>query len=236
MIGRIDVHSHLLPNVDDGCGSLEESLECARILSAAGYTHAFCTPHIWPNLPNNTIAAITRWTALFQEELHRREIPLRVLPGGELNLHEELQNLPPEQIVSFAMNRRFVLLDLWGKELPSFFAPTIRWLQSLGLQVILAHPERMRAVQDDPSLAETIINMGVLLQGNLHCLSDPPQTYTRRTAELFLREGRYFLLGSDTHKLATLPERINGLRHAIQMVGDETVDQLTIHNPRQLLP
>ena len=49
--GRIDVHSHLLPGLDDGCVSLDESLACARRLVAEGYTHSFCTPHIWPNLP-----------------------------------------------------------------------------------------------------------------------------------------------------------------------------------------
>ena len=53
--GRIDVHSHLLPNVDDGCGSQAETLECARRLVEAGYTHSFCTPHYWPNLPTSAL-------------------------------------------------------------------------------------------------------------------------------------------------------------------------------------
>ena len=60
--GRIDVHSHLLPNVDDGCSSLAESLECARRMVQAGYTHCFCTPHYWPSLATSA-TNVRKWTA-----------------------------------------------------------------------------------------------------------------------------------------------------------------------------
>src|SRR4051794_15107533 len=56
--GRIDVHSHLLPGVDDGCASIEDSIACAARMVAAGYTHSFCTPHVWPDLPHNNAGTI----------------------------------------------------------------------------------------------------------------------------------------------------------------------------------
>jgi protein-tyrosine phosphatase len=62
MHGRIDVHAHLIPGVDDGCADVRESIECGRMLVGAGYTHAFCTPHIWPNLPGNNVEEIARRT------------------------------------------------------------------------------------------------------------------------------------------------------------------------------
>src|SRR5947209_19694596 len=101
--GRIDVHSHLLPGIDDGCRSVEESLRCARRMVAAGYTHSFVTPHIWPGLPANTIANITALTQRLQAALDRGDIPLRLIPGGELNLSPTLAQTPREELITYGM-------------------------------------------------------------------------------------------------------------------------------------
>ena len=235
-IGRVDVHSHLLPGIDDGCESLDESLACARVLVSEGYTHSFCTPHIWPSLPLNTVDNIRRRVADLQIAFERAGIPLRLLPGGEINLRDDTMHTAPDELVSFDMTGRHVLIDLWAEAIPKFFAPNVRWLQSRGATVVLAHPERMRAVQADPSLADYFAEMGILLQGNLQCFGDPPHAETRRVAEQFLREKRYFMLGSDLHNLKSLPIRIAGLYRVIEMVGEEGAWALTSTNPGQLLP
>jgi protein-tyrosine phosphatase len=235
-IGRVDVHSHLIPGVDDGCQTLDESLECARLLVSEGYTHSFCTPHVWPSLPLNTPDNIRRMVADLQIALEHAHIPLRVLPGGEINLREDTLHTASESLVTYDMAGRFVLIDLWAEKLPPFFAPNVRWLQSRGAKVILAHPERMRAVQINPGLADTFAELGLLLQGNLQCFGDPPHAETRRVAEQYLGEGRYFMLGSDLHNLRSLPVRIAGLYRVAELVGEEGLWNLTSENPRQLLP
>ena len=235
-IGRIDVHSHLLPGVDDGCSTLDESIACARLMVEAGYTHSFCTPHIWPNLPHNSVAGIIERTARLQQAMDAAKVRLKLYPGGELNLRADITRTPIAELPTFAMAGKFCMFDLWADRLPGFFWPTVRWLQGHGLRVIIAHPERMRAVQDQPDVAEEFAAAGLLLQGNLQCLSDPPHTRTRQVAEQFLREGRYFTLGSDLHNLYTLPIRLSGLARAIELVGDEEVWRLTRDTPRQLLP
>jgi protein-tyrosine phosphatase len=233
--GRIDVHSHLLPGIDDGCKTLEESLACARRLVEAGYTHSFCTPHVWVNYANDVGSIPPRVQAL-QAELNRAEIPLRLIPGGEINLRPDyMSSTAPDQVVTYGMNGKYVLFDIWCEKLPQHVEPSIKWLQSLGLTVILAHPERMRAVQDDPALADYFSDVGVLLQGNLQCLGDAPTARTRQIAERFLREGRYFMLGTDLHGLETLAPRLAGLRQAIEMVGSDAIDRLTKENPAKLL-
>jgi protein-tyrosine phosphatase len=235
MTGRIDVHSHLLPGIDDGCKTIEESLACARMMVEAGYTHSFCTPHIWPGY-SNTIKSIPQMVTTLQGELDSAGIPLKLIPGGEINLRTDYMSAtPPNEVVTYALNGRYVLFDIWCDKLPEHVAPSIEWLQSLGLTVILAHPERMRAVQDEPELADYFQERGVLLQGNLQCLSDPPTARTRQIADRFLREDRYFMLGSDLHSLETLPPRLAGLKRAIELVGNDTVDRLTKKNPAKLL-
>jgi protein-tyrosine phosphatase len=234
-IGRIDVHSHLLPNVDDGCATLEDSLACGRKFVEAGYTHCFCTPHIWPNLPHNTVDLIRRRTTRLQEAFDEAKVPLKLLPGGELNLRADMIGMPLDDLPTYGMDRRYCLFDIWAEKIPAFFWKAIKHLQSLGLTVIIAHPERMRAVQDAPQIADEFVEHGLLLQGNLQCLGDPPHTHTRRLAERFLLDRRYFLLGSDCHNLASLQIRLDGLKNAIALAGEAEVWRLTSENPRQLL-
>ena len=171
MIGRIDVHSHLLPGVDDGCKTVEESIACARVLVANGYTHAFCTPHIWAKYEGVSRVSVPVWCSELQKSYDAAGVGLRVLPGGELNLFLGVTKTPAEDIVPLGLGK-YMLTDLWAAELPEFFEESIQWLESLGLTVILAHPERMRAVQDEPDLVEYFQSLGILLQGNLQCFGE----------------------------------------------------------------
>ncbi len=233
---RIDVHAHLLPGVDDGCQTLDDSLACARAFVAQGYSHCFCTPHVWSNLPHNNRTDIARRVRELQADLDHAGVPLTLLPGGEINLTANYpMSTAGEDVVSFNLRGRHVLIDLWADRLPPHFGPAIRWFQGLGLTVILAHPERMRAVQDDPLLADRFAEMGVLLQGNFQCFSDPSHAGTRRTAERFLDEGRYFMLGTDLHGTVSLPSRWAGFEAVRSLVDDATFDRLTIHHPRKLI-
>jgi tyrosine-protein phosphatase YwqE len=128
-----------------------------------------------------------------------------------------------------------VLIDLWCDTLPPFFRPAVAWLQQQGVKVILAHPERVTAVQNQPELADVFADLGLLLQGNLQCFSDPAGSPTRRVVERYLLENRYFLLGSDLHNLSSLPMRLEGLKRATELAGQDVIDRLTVHNPRELL-
>lgn len=236
MIGRIDVHSHLLPGIDDGCANLEQSLTCAQALVRVGYTHAFCTPHIWRNLPWNTAETVGQRAAELQAHLDMMHVPLRIMPGGELSLRPEVLDTPPEQIVTYGLAKKFCLFDLWADELPDFFEPCVRYLQSQGLTAILAHPERMEAVQKDPSnLIAYFQGLGLLLQGNLQCFADADDSPTRQLVERFLLEGRYTFLATDTHKPDSLPARLQGLRRATEVAGRNTIARLTMENPQMLL-
>jgi protein-tyrosine phosphatase len=234
-IGRIDVHSHLLPGVDDGCRTIKESIACARMLVANGYTHSFCTPHIWASHPHLTIETIPGLVTELQSHLDAAGVPLKLMPGGEIGLQPDTITTPPEKLVTFGLRRRVALIDIWVWELPDYFAASIKWMQSLGLTVVLAHPERWKLVQEDPSIVERFQEMRLLLQGNVQPFTDAPDAATRRTAERLLGEDRYFMLGSDLHRVETLPERMEGLKRVEQLAGANRLEQLTRKNPMRLL-
>jgi protein-tyrosine phosphatase len=225
----------LLPGVDDGCHSLAESIACARELVRAGYTHSFCTPHFWPNLTHNTVATVRQRVADLQAEFDAAAVPLKLYPGGEMNLRSDFTDSKIEDLPTFNMAGKYAMFDIWAEKIPIWFEPCVQWMQSHGLKVILAHPERMRAVQLDPNLADYFAEIGLLLQGNLQCLGDPPKAATRQIAERYLVEDRYFLLGMDLHNHASMPVRLAGLARAIEVVGEAKVDELTVSNPRLLL-
>jgi protein-tyrosine phosphatase len=234
--GRIDTHSHLLPGIDDGCKNASESLTCARALVDAGYSHVFCTPHIWPSLPGNTRQTVSRAVESLQHTFENENIPLTLLSGGELSMRPELPNEPDARILTYGLFDKYVLIDCWANKLPPHFDSGMKFLQDRGLTVILAHPERMAVVQDHPELAERFAEMGLLLQGNLQCFADPLGSHTRRVAEMYLKEGKYFVLGTDLHGPESLPSRLTGLTNARRLAGDKVIDRLTIENPRKLLP
>ncbi|MFT3788023.1 MAG: hypothetical protein QM770_17940 [Tepidisphaeraceae bacterium] len=232
---RIDVHAHLLPALDDGSTCVAESLAIARRYVAAGYTDFHCTPHLWPGYEAYTPTFITERVAHLQLQLDRAEIPLRLHPGAEINLDMPLESMDPSDIPTYGMKRKFALFDFWSNTLPSEYEKRIELLQSMGIQPIRAHPERIGVFQRDPGLLDRLSERGVWFQGNLQCLADPPGRATRDLAERWLREKRYFMLGSDTHGLDSVNIRLQGLANAIEFVGAAEVDRLTKENPRVLL-
>jgi protein-tyrosine phosphatase len=119
--GLIDVHSHLLPGIDDGCASVEESIACARVLVENGYTHSFCTPHIWTNLPNNSVQRIPQLVDSLQGVFDQADVPLTLYPGGELNARPGLDQLNPADLVTYGMARKHAIIDLWIDALPKYF-------------------------------------------------------------------------------------------------------------------
>jgi protein-tyrosine phosphatase len=237
-LGRVDVHSHLLPDLDDGCSTPEESAQCARALIEMGYTHAFCTPHVWPSLENNAVSiiqAVQNLQAHFDSEV----VALKLMSGGEINLLEcwpKISDLPKDQIVSYGMAGKHVLFDFWAdtfNECRDALGAAVEFLISNDLQPIMAHPERISAMRE-PGAIEQALGWGCKLQMNSYCLSERVDETIFNFASRLLKEGKYFLIGSDTHKPTGMAMRQKGLQKAIEIAGEEAVGRLTIQNPRLL--
>jgi protein-tyrosine phosphatase len=234
--GRIDLHSHLLPGIDDGCQNLDESFECVRQLKEAGYVGTVCTPHVWREMfPANLPINIEPWTQKLQASLRDAGVDYAIWPGGEVRLFDGIVDWFQDNGVPTLAGTHYVLMDFWSEAWPDWLHPTVDWLKQQGYQPILAHPER---VPDRHRLLErlrALSDRGVLLQGNCLPFTGAEGPEPRRIMKQLLSEQRYDFIALDMHGPDSLPERLRGLKQLRKFLGDRELDRLTCDAPRQLL-
>ncbi len=164
----IDIHAHILPQVDDGSPSLECSLEMARLAVESGAAAMIATPHC--NLPENDAPlwadALTRRAQELARTLEEQGIPLRLYAGMEIfGTPDTAEKLREGRLCTLA-GSRYPLIEFpfhgYGREATEILDSVL----ALGLRPIVAHPERYRYTQDEPRLLNLWTDMGCLLQVN----------------------------------------------------------------------
>jgi len=161
MPGYIDLHTHILHDIDDGPRTLNEAVMLARGLVDAGYEAVVATPHACEGSP--TPPLIKERVSELQQELNRQQITLKILPGSEL--HIEPQTVKRLNVTeALTLNgSRYLLLELpFFQPLPVYLMPMLHTLKTEGYQTIIAHPERVLALQNDPQLLYTLHEAGVI--------------------------------------------------------------------------
>ena len=235
-MSRIDVHNHYLPGMDDGCRTYADAVPCIRAFMEKGYNRFFLTPHTGPTdmcdiRPEATVAAMEE----FQRQMRLAGITAEFRPGVELRLSPDMLRWKDTSgVPTYGMNTRYVLADLWEPDWPVWADQCVDWLVGNGFTVILAHPERMMVMRENPKFIQTLADRGLLFQGNLGPLGGSEPDAQRLLAERFLRDGRYFMLGSDCHRFEHARARLNGFERAREIVGEKMLAQLTIENPAKL--
>jgi len=117
--GFIDLHSHVLPGIDDGCTVLQDSLTCVRELMTHGFVGTVCTPHMCVDeYPENTPANVARFVETLQQQLHDADIDYPLWAGGELRLADETVSWLEEYGAPTLGPGRYVLTDYWGIQWP----------------------------------------------------------------------------------------------------------------------
>ena len=180
-----DIHCHILPGVDDGARDLQESLSMLETAKAAGVTQIVCTPHVRD--PYFDYEAM--WDAYDLLVAHAGGFPLQM--GFEVN-HAKLMELGMQWVdyLHFDESDEF-LLELSSRATEVEFAEyerTIFELQGMGYEVIVAHPERYRAVQKNPEVAERLVRMGCTLQASADYIDGgrlAARRSTRRSSSLW---------------------------------------------------
>ncbi len=229
----IDLHSHILPGLDDGSRTVDEARALARRAADDGVTAIAATPHVrsdYPTRPEEMERGVTR----LREDFVEQEIDVEVLPGGEIDL-VMLGSLDDDELRRFtlAQSGRYLLLEFPYSGWPSGLEETVYGLGLRGFLAILAHPERNREVQSSPARLGEAVRMGALVQLTAASLDGRIGRSSQKAAERLLEDGLAHLLASDAHT----PEiREAGLGAAAEAVGDDGLARfLTVEAPAAIV-
>ena len=199
----IDLHSHILPGVDDGPRTLEGSLELARAAVAAGTSTILATPHI-NNDRGIDAALVADGLATLRPALAEAGIPLEVLPGGEIAIWR-LADLDDDALRSLALGGGPYLLVESPFSPVGAFEPIVLDLHMRGHRVLLAHPERCPAFHRDPSRLAALVDGGVLVQITASSMTGAFGSTVRRFTSTMLLEGLVHVVASDAHDAIKRP-------------------------------
>jgi protein-tyrosine phosphatase len=229
----IDLHSHILPGLDDGVESLAAALELARTAVADGVEVLAATPHVRDDYPTSA-DEMERGIGDLRAAFAAEGVPLELRSGGEIAL-ERLPLLAEEELRRFGLggSKRSLLLEFPYVGWPLELEQTVFDLRVRGWRPVLAHPERNNEVQINPERLGRLVEAGVLVQLTAASLDGRLGRATRATALRLLESRHAHLIGSDAHAPSL---REMGLSAAARAVGDpELARWLTIDVPRAIL-
>ncbi|MEM6258158.1 MAG: CpsB/CapC family capsule biosynthesis tyrosine phosphatase [Planctomycetota bacterium] len=234
--GRIDIHSHILPGIDDGCATVEESLQSIYRLKTLGYVGTICTPHCWPvQYPHINPDHIKAWRDALAEEVQNAGLEYRLWTGGELRLYPEVIQWMQANGVPTLADSRYVLCDFWEPRWEDWIEEAFDWLTAEGYTPILAHPERSPTRDDYEAHLDRVASDGVVLQGNLRCFTGEEGHYPDQAVRRYMDEGRYTLLALDMHRPATLQGRLDGISIAGEEYGAGKIESMIDREVRRLI-
>lgn len=197
----IDIHSHILFDVDDGASSIKESLKMTKVASSIGYHTIVATPHYISNSKFNSDYKNNFYKLNeLRNNIEANNIPIQIILGNEVYYDTDLGNNLDRKIISTINDSRYILMEtprhrVVFKNLLNF----IFQLQVKGYIIILAHPERYEFVYSDPSLVVELIRRDVLLQLNLSSLIGYYGKKVQDTAYTLLDHNMIHFTASDAH-------------------------------------
>jgi tyrosine-protein phosphatase YwqE len=197
----VDMHSHLLPGLDDGLKEVEQSVNFIRQLSEIGYKKLICTPHILSDLYPNSRESILPKLDLVREALAKARVNVEIDAAAEYMIDHDFSQLVAKSKREdlLTINKRYILIEMSYLAPSPNFESVIFELRMLGLTPILAHPERYSYFHRNFSQYDRFKELGCMLQVNILSLSGGYGPDVKKTAEKLFKKNMVDFLGTDMH-------------------------------------
>lgn len=228
----IDFHSHILPNIDDGSRSIEETFNLIKEAKNVGFDAIVSTSHYMENYYETNVPEREVWINAIYENLQVKNIDIRLYLGNEIYLSENIIKLLEEGKASTINDTSYVLFEMPLNAEPLNLYDIVYEMIQCKLVPILAHPERYSFVQKDPELIYDLIQKGVLMQANYGSIIGQYGEKAKMIVKKFLKNNMIHFLGTDVHRQNTIYPRIpECLAEINSLIGEEKLEELSNENP-----
>jgi protein-tyrosine phosphatase len=228
----IDLHTHVLPGIDDGPATISESLDILADSVGSGVRAVAATPHVRDDYPT-TADVMEELVATLRMEAKANEIALDIMTGGEIAL-DRLAMTPTAELRRFGLagNSRYLLIEFPYYGWPPNLAEQLASLRSAGFNSVLAHPERNADVQAGPGRLEPLVDSGTLVQLTSASLSGNLGRRCQTAAFRVLELGLAHMVASDVHA----SRGRSGLSAVVEEISDEPLARwLTTDVPQAIV-
>jgi tyrosine-protein phosphatase YwqE len=198
---RTDIHSHLLPRLDDGVQSYEESEDVILHFQQLGYRKLITSPHVMSDTYKNTPEKILARLAKLRTYLQSQEIDVQIDAAAEYYLDEQVFKMIENNQKMLTFGKNFLLFETNFLNEPFNMKEFIFLATTKGYKPVLAHPERYAYLQNNIDKAEDLLDRGVLFQINISSITGFYSKIVQTTANKLIDRGWVHLLGSDCHHL-----------------------------------
>jgi len=232
----IDLHTHILPGVDDGAETLEDALAMARVAHDDGISTIVATPHRNPWSYRADRADAERRLEDVRQACRANGIEIRLLLGGEAYIAPDLADQVRGGLALTINGGRFLLVEWPYDQYPGYSEQVIFDLQVRGIVPIVAHAERYRIVQRDPSYLARLIERGVLVQVTASSLLGEFGPEIQKVTETLVTCGLAHLIASDSHAVDRRPPVLSAARdRAAALIGEVRARAMVTDVPRHVI-
>ncbi len=232
----IDIHTHVLPGIDDGSKNVEMTMQMLDEAYTAGFTDIITTSHYIENeydIPKKTRQEIIN---ALQEQLNEEGININLYNGAEAFITNNLASLVDEGKIPTLANSHYVLFEIPMTSKVLYLNQVLEDLITSGYRPIIAHPERYSIVQENPNIAIEWVKSGALLQSNYASMVDRYGHKAKKTLIKLLNANAIHFLGSDTHRPKNNYKQMDEILEEWKKVIDKkTLKLLSTKNPEKIL-
>lgn len=237
MDGFIDIHTHILPGVDDGPKDILEAVCLARLAWEDGTRVLFLTPHYRGSYKENSPAWLQESFSLYKQMLHQSLPEMALVLGSEAHYESQLPQLLENGTVLSLGDTGYVLLEFASNALRATILEGVSEVSRSGFTPVIAHAERYAAFRKDESLADTVLDMGALIQLNAQSVLGGQGWAVRQYCHRLLREEKAHFIASDAHDVRHRPPLLKKcFQHVCKKYSREYANRLFRENAQAILP
>lgn len=222
----IDIHSHIIPGIDDGSKNMEMTIEMLKHAERCGTKEIIATPHYLMEYGEATITEVKEHVKKINEIIKKENMQIKVYSGQEVYFTENIIEDYVKGNIGTLNDSRYMLIEFDMRHFDNNIFDYIYELQVKGITPVIAHPERYKYFIKEPEKINKLINEGYLFQLNSGSIAGKFGEDVKKTAQLFLKNSIYNFAGSDAHNTNT--SRDADMLSGLQYLGVENIQKFNI--------